>query len=116
MIVEDNQPLRELAVRYLKELGYQVSEASDSARALSLLQAGAPVDLLFTDVSMPGLDGYALAAAAKKLRPALKVLLTSGFTNLAAAGGDEPRVLDLLSKPYRKEELALRVRTLLHEA
>ena len=116
LVVEDNHAIRDLAVRQLRELGYHVTEAADGAGALSQLETGADIDLLFTDVIIPDLDGRALAAMARRLRPNIKVLFTSGFTAAAASASVEEQFgSNLLSKPYRKHDLARRVRAVLDE-
>jgi len=115
LVVEDNEPLRKIAVRQLCELGYTTLEASSAAAALILIESGQPIDLMFTDIVMPGgADGRSLASQAVARRPALKVLFTSGFT-MAAANAVGPAAFTdrLLSKPYRKVELAQRVRAAL---
>jgi signal transduction histidine kinase len=119
LLVEDNASLRQTTVRVLSDLGYRVLEAEDGPAALGILRSGMPVDLLFTDVVMPnGMSGFELAAEACRLRPGLKVLFASGFTEMAAHprpsanGNDAP----LLTKPYRKDEVAWQVRSLLDAA
>ena len=114
LVVEDNDALRRLALRQLRDLGYEVIEANDGVAGLSVLEGDAAVDLLFTDIVMPGgVDGRELAKRAAALRPGIKVLYTSGFT--AAAGAEVAVELAdrLLSKPFRKTELARRVRAAL---
>jgi len=118
LVVEDNRGLRDLAVRHLQGLGYRTIPAADGTSALEIIQSGAPIDLLFTDVVMPGgIDGRALGDAARRLRPGLRVLFTSGFTAAAAsatsAATDDQFGANLLSKPYRKTELARRIRAAL---
>jgi CheY-like chemotaxis protein len=115
LVVEDNEGMRDLAVRQLQSLGYRTLPTPDGAGALGIIQSGVPIDLLFTDVVMPGeLDGRALANAARRLRPGLKILFTSGFTAAAASAATEDLFgSNLLSKPYRKSELAGRIRTVL---
>jgi CheY-like chemotaxis protein len=114
LVVEDNAGIRDLAVLHLESLGYRTMSAADGVSALAIIKSGAPIDLLFTDVVMPGgLDGRALAAAARQLLPELKVLFTSGFTAAAASAAIEDRFSsNLLSKPYRKADLARRVRAM----
>ena len=111
-MVEDNAGLRRIVVRQLSEAGYHLFEAQDAEAAMAILEGPEPVDLLLTDIVMPGpMDGRDLARIAVRCRPSLKVLLTSGFPDarLAGAGGLEPNSR-LLSKPYRKDELQRAVR------
>jgi PAS domain S-box-containing protein len=112
LVVEDNAQLRRAAARQLAELGYQVREAEHAAAALAILSGGARVDLLFTDVVMPGsTDGLELAQQAMRRWPGVKVLLTSGFP--AVRGRNQHMTenpFPLLNKPYRYEELAGAVR------
>jgi PAS domain S-box-containing protein len=113
LVVEDNKGMRDITVRQLQTLGYRTVPVGDSAQALEILGGGAPVDLIFTDVVMPGgMDGRALARAARQLRPQMRILFTSGFTGAAASAAVNVDLGNhLLSKPYRKEELARRVRS-----
>jgi len=115
LVVEDNAGLRGLADRHLERLGYRTISAADGVSALAIIKSGVLIHLLFTDVVMPGgLDGRALAAAARQLQPRLKILFTSGFTAAAASAAIEDRFgSNLLSKPYRKGDLANRIRTML---
>jgi CheY-like chemotaxis protein len=105
--VEDNPGLRRVVARQLRELGYRLLEAPDGAGAIQILE-NEPVDLLFTDVVMPGgMSGFDLARLAAERWPAMKVVLTSGFPQVKAAGnGDRPLNLRLLTKPYRRTDLA----------
>ncbi|HEY1382898.1 MAG TPA: PAS domain S-box protein [Dongiaceae bacterium] len=112
LVVEDNPDVRRLVLRQLRDLGYTVIEAANGPQALKILEDGAAIDLLFTDVVMPGgMTGRQLAEAAKSRRPNLKTLFTSGYTedSILRLGKLDPGVR-LLSKPYRKHELATRVR------
>ena len=116
LVVEDDAEVRRVAVNQLMALGYRVIEAEDGKAALELLRQDPPIDLLFTDVVMPGgMSGPDLAREARKVRAALKVLLTSGYAEAAllgnAAGIGE--LGSLLSKPYRKNDLARKVREVL---
>ena len=111
LLVEDDEPVRTFARGLLEELGYRVLEAGSGPEALELLEQCQEIDLLFTDVVMPGgLSGRALADAAHALRPDLPVLYTSGYTENAIVhhGRLKPGVM-LLSKPYRRAELAAKV-------
>ena len=115
LVVEDHDDLRSYSVGVLTELGYQVLEASDGPAALKLLESCAAVDLLFTDVVLPnGMDGRALADAARRLRPELKVLFTTGYSRNAIVhnGRLDPGV-QLVSKPFTFEALASKVRAVL---
>jgi PAS domain S-box-containing protein len=107
LVVEDNAGVRRVVVRHLEELGYRVLECDHGAAALEILR-NEKVTLLFTDVVMPGgLDGVELAGLAWQRWPDLKIVLTSGFPQARVnENGDVPGKLQLLSKPYRKEELA----------
>ncbi len=112
LVVEDNPDVRRLVLRQLRDLGYVVIEAANGPQALKILEDGAAIDLLFTDVVMPGgMTGRQLAEAAKGRRPNLKTLFTSGYTedSILRLGKLDPGVR-LLSKPYRKHELATRIR------
>jgi CheY-like chemotaxis protein len=116
LIVEDDPMVRDMAVKGLRDLGYSVLEAENGMRALHILQNGKPVDLLFTDVVMPGgLSGADLAKRVAELRPELKVLFTSGFAEASFQNGSRPESLaPMLSKPYRYNELARMVRNVLN--
>jgi nitrogen-specific signal transduction histidine kinase/CheY-like chemotaxis protein len=115
LVVEDNGDVRRVVVLQLRDLGYRVSEAANGEAALKLIESGEPLDLLFTDVVMPGgMTGDELARRARIVRPGLKVLLTSGFARAAIEAADQSEDLrNLLSKPYRKVDLAARLRALL---
>jgi len=115
LLVEDNAPLRQATVRQLEALGYKVREAEHAAAAMAILATQDPVDLLFTDVVMPGkIDGIALAQQSLRLRPTMKVLLASGFPGTRGDGKSAAAgVFPLLSKPYRYDELARMVREVL---
>jgi signal transduction histidine kinase/ActR/RegA family two-component response regulator len=107
LVVEDNEGMRRVARRQLATLGYRVLEAENAAAALGLLQTES-VDLLFTDIVMPGeIDGIELARRASALLPQLKVVLTSGFPAARLSHeGETTAGLRLLGKPYRVEDLA----------
>ncbi len=107
LIVEDDERVRQLTVTRLKLIGYQVLEASDGPKALDLLTKDHPVDLVFTDLVMPGgMSGREVASRARQLRPGIKVLLTSGYAEELIHGDDlEREQLKLLRKPYHQAEL-----------
>ncbi|TSC25318.1 response regulator [Corallococcus sp. Z5C101001] len=115
LVVEDDAAVRATVVEVLTELGYRVLKASDGQSALAVIQSGLPVDLLFTDVVMPGpVRSPELARQAKAHLPDLEVLFTSGYTeNAIVHGGRLDPGVSLLSKPYRREDLARKLRALL---
>jgi signal transduction histidine kinase len=115
LVVEDNDGVRDYAIRVLEQLGYCVLAASNANEALRLLSDGKHVDLLFTDVVLPGaMTGRVLADQAKDMRPGLRVLYTTGYTRNAIVhqGRLDPDV-HLLNKPYTQQSLARKVRDLL---
>jgi CheY-like chemotaxis protein len=111
LVVEDDHGMRRVVVRQMTALGYQVLEASDGAAALTVLDH-CEVDLLFTDVVMPGgVGGPELARAATERRPGLKVLFTTGFSaTMTDSDGQVGDGVRLLTKPYRREDLARALR------
>jgi CheY-like chemotaxis protein len=117
LLVEDDSAVLTMASEMLGDLGYRVITASDAASALDVLGRGEPIDLVFTDVVMPGgKTGVQLAAEARELRPGLKVLLTSGYTGEALTR-HKPEDLDLpiIAKPFRQGDLGLRLRKILDD-
>jgi PAS domain S-box-containing protein len=115
LIVEDDALVRKYVITQITSLGYATLEAPNAAEALKIIENGATIDLLFTDIIMPGsMNGRQLADEALRRRPALKVLFTSGYTENAIMhhGRLDAGVL-LLAKPYRKYELARMLRTAL---
>jgi hypothetical protein len=118
LLVEDNDEVRYIVARQLADLGYRVIEAASAAAALVAMREATPdVDLLFTDVIMPGgMTGLDLAREARKLRPELKVLLTSGFAEESLQGVDRAaEAIGFLGKPYRRHDLARRVHETLEQ-
>ncbi len=112
LAVEDDDDVRAYTVECLRELGYRVLEAADGTAALRLLERrAAPVDLLFTDVVMPGMSGRELADAARLRQPDLRVLYTSGYTrNAIVHGGRLDAGVEMLPKPFTFAALAQAVR------
>jgi CheY-like chemotaxis protein len=115
MVVEDDPFVRAYAISCLESMGYRVTPADNAREAERLLVQGLAIDLIFSDVVMPGgMSGWDLAARARDLRPGIKVLLTSGHpletlqTHSRAVATEA-----ILNKPYRKAELARRVRAVL---
>ena len=118
LVVEDDAPVRHAVVELLTDLGYRVLKADNAASALAILDGGAAVDLLFTDVVMPGkIAVRELANRAKERLPDIAVLYTSGYTkNAIIHDGRLDQSVLLLSKPYRRDDLARRVRLALDTA
>ncbi|SFZ86202.1 PAS domain S-box-containing protein [Devosia enhydra] len=112
LVAEDDPRVRETTVALLTELGYQVVSAKDADAALAIVESGLAIDLLFTDVVMPGkLKSTEMAKRARQVRPGLAVLYTSGYTeNSIVHGGRLDPGVHLLSKPYSSDALALKVR------
>ena len=118
LVVEDDAEVRQTAVGTLSALGYRVIDAVDGASALALLERGARVDLLFTDVVMPGpVSSTELAAQARRILPDIAVLFTSGYTrNALTSGGRLQEGVQLLSKPYQRVQLAQKIREALRHS
>jgi signal transduction histidine kinase/CheY-like chemotaxis protein len=114
LLVEDNAEVREYAKSVLEELGYGIAEAADAERALKVLQDSPRIDLLFTDVVLPGATGRELSGKALELRSGLPVLFTTGYTRNAIVhqGRLDPGV-HLLNKPYTQRDLARKIREVL---
>jgi CheY-like chemotaxis protein len=115
LVVEDDRRVRQLTIKRLKLIGCQVLEASDGPMTLEILKSGAAVDLLFTDLIMPGgLSGREVAMRARALQPGIKVLLTSGYAEELVRGDDLQREqLKVLRKPYQQADLAAILREIL---
>lgn len=115
LVAEDDDAVRETVVSMLADLGYRVLRARDAQSALSIIDSGVPIDLLFTDVVMPGsLKSPELARKARERMPGVAVLFTSGYTeNAIVHGGRLDEGVDLLSKPYTRETLARKLRQVL---
>ena len=117
LIVDDEIALLKLTSHQLTGLGYRTLLAEDPAQAMKILATDKEIDLLFSDVIMPGgMNGYELAQQAVEIRPGLKVLLTSGVTAKAISINGMARFsAHLLNKPYRRDDLARRIRLVLDE-
>jgi CheY-like chemotaxis protein len=113
LVVEDDPDVRELAVDILIDYGFTVLSAANAREALAILDRDRDIDLLFTDIVMPGMNGVELAAAALRRDPGLKVLLASGYCDPSVLA---PLSVELdsafIGKPYRPHEIAARIRRL----
>ncbi len=107
LVVEDQEDVRAVASGFLTDFGYDIIEAPDGITALRILGEHSDIDLMFTDVVMPGgLNGFDLAQAAQQIRPDLLIVHTSGYPKGAMVHMEEPRLKDnIIMKPYRREEL-----------
>lgn len=115
LVVEDDAEVRATVVELLSDLGYRVLKAVDAQSALSVVESGIPIDILFTDVVMPGtLKSPELARKARERLPDIAVIFTSGYTeNSIVHGGRLDKGVELLSKPYTREALARKFRHVL---
>ena len=102
LVVEDVPQVRATAVRIMEDLGCEVFDAYNGQQALKLLQAHPEIEVLFADVRMPGMSGTELAEAAQRLRPDLRIVLTSGYVGPQ----DVPAHIPFVPKPWRVDALA----------
>jgi PAS domain S-box-containing protein len=113
LVVEDQEAVRAVACGFLADFGYDIVEAEDGFQALAKLQEDPEIDLMFSDIVMPGgMNGFDLAQAASGMRPDLKIVHTSGYPKGAMVHQDEPRFKQgfIIMKPYRREELQKMIR------
>jgi PAS domain S-box-containing protein len=115
LVAEDDEDVRTTVVELLADLGYRVLKAKDAQGALAIIESGVPIDLLFTDVVMPGiLRSPELARKARERLPDIAVLFTSGYTdNAIVHAGRLDDGIELLSKPYSREAMARKIRHVL---
>ena len=114
VVIEDEPVVRGLIIEVLAELGYQAMEAEDGPAGLALLESAGRVDLLVTDVGLPGLNGRQVADAARARMPDLKVLFMTGYAeNAAVASGFLEPGMSIITKPFAMESLATRIRTII---
>lgn len=103
LLVEDDEVVRTLTSELLAELNYRVLEAEDAPEALAILQSEQPLDLLMTDICLPGMSGYRLMAIARQLRPTLRGLFASGYgdsAEFADLSTGDARQVATICKPY----------------
>ena len=111
LVIDDEATVRMLIVEVLQEAGYSALEAEDGPSGLKILHSGARIDLLITDVGLPGgLNGRQVAAAARLSRPELKILFVTGFAENAAVGNGhlEPG-MEVITKPFVMLDLANKI-------
>ena len=113
LVVDDNDDLRDLATVIIEEMGYTALGAPNGDEALRVIESssGKTIDLLFTDIVMPGrLNGFALAREAKARRPEIKVIYTTGYSNMLQQGIEGETFGPILKKPFRPRVLAEEIR------
>ncbi|MBW4024730.1 MAG: PAS domain S-box protein [Proteobacteria bacterium] len=115
LVVDDERTVRMLVTETLEELGYAALEAAEGTAALRILESGARIDLLVTDVGLPGLNGRQLAEAARRLRPGLRVLFITGYAHNAAIGigGLLDPGMEIITKPFALDMLATKIRSMI---
>lgn len=112
LLVEDDPDVRAFTFIILERLGYRVTEASDGSEVLQKISAESDIDLLLSDISLPGeMNGFQLAAAAKKIRPELRMVFMTGYIRNGAEFGDElDPATTILGKPFKQTDLAKAIR------
>jgi CheY-like chemotaxis protein len=114
LVVEDEPVVRGLIVEVLGELGYRAIEANDGPKGLEILQSKRQIDLLITDIGLPGLNGRQIAETARLTRPGLKVLFMTGYAeNASLASGFLQPGMAMITKPFAMEVLATRIRDII---
>jgi len=105
--------VRASLVEVLRDAGYRVTEATDGWSGLAALRSAQAIDLLLTDIGLPGINGRQLAEQAREIRPGIKVLLMTGYAETAVAGDFVPSDMGLITKPFDLDELSKRIRAML---
>jgi PAS domain S-box-containing protein len=113
LVVEDEVIVRLLVVEVLNDLGYLPLEAGDGATALRALESAQRIDLLITDIGLPDINGQQLADAARVKRPDLKILFMTGYAENAASSGFLGKGMEIISKPFTMEKLAVKIREII---
>ncbi|QDO95969.1 response regulator [Ferrovibrio terrae] len=114
LVVEDEVLIRMVVAEYLRDCGYVVVEAGSAHEALALFKADVEVDVVFSDIQMPGpMDGFGLAQWVRQNKPGVEVILTSGAASAADRAADLCEEGPLLQKPYESDEVDRRIKQLL---
>jgi CheY-like chemotaxis protein len=113
LVVDDEPLVRAVVCENLRDFGWRALEAHDAQEAIQILEANEPVDLVFSDIQMPGMDGFELLRWIKEHRPQVSVLLASGVDSVKAAGGYLGPPRWLVFKPYSMTEVDARLREML---
>jgi CheY-like chemotaxis protein len=116
LLVEDDEMVRDYAQLVLSSLGYEALAAGNGTEALRTLDAHGDIGLMLTDIGLPGMSGPALAAEVRRRRPGLPVLFASGSVDSSGQAERIPEGEAILAKPYRKSELAQKLKLLLRTA
>ncbi len=117
LVVEDDDTVRLLITNVLDELGYHYVEATTGGRAIPIIQAPGRIDLMISDVGLPGMNGRQLAEVARQMRPDLKILFVTGYAEMAASrGGFLAPGMDMLTKPFALETLATKIQAMIAPA
>jgi PAS domain S-box-containing protein len=115
LVIEDESSVRSLVVEVLDDLGYRALEAADGPAGLRILQSGERIDLLVTDIGLPGMNGRQVAETARASRPDLKVLFITGYAeNAAMANGFLAPGMEMVTKPFAVDALAVRIRDMIN--
>jgi PAS domain S-box-containing protein len=116
LVVEDNDSVRAFSCEALKDLGFKVVEAVDASEALRILERGSKIDLMFTDIGLPGLNGRELVSTVQRKYPSVRILFTSGYAQMpGAVGSRSTRDIPLLSKPFTRNQLLDKVTEVLSD-
>jgi DNA-binding NtrC family response regulator len=110
LLAEDEPMLRRVVHETLRRAGFLVIDASDGTAGLEILRSDSPIDVLLTDIKMPGLNGYQLAEAALSLRPAMRVMLMTGYADEVMPDAIREASIPILRKPFNFDSLASTVR------
>ena len=114
MVVEDDPSVRLIVLDVLEELGYRAIEAADARTAIPMLQSDRRIDLLISDVGLPGMNGRQLAEIARETRPDLRILFITGYAeNAAVRSGFLDHGMDMMTKPFAIDALATKIREML---
>ena len=116
LVVEDEVLVQMLVLEVLEDLGLEALEANDGPSALDIVRSDIRLDLLVTDVGLPGMNGRQLVEAARELRPELKVLFVTGYADKAAMGEFGGEGMDMITKPFALEALSGKVMQMLNGA
>jgi hypothetical protein len=116
LVVEDEVLVQMLVLEVLDDLGVEALEAGDGPSALAIIKADPRVELMVTDVGLPGMNGRQLAEAVRELRPELRILFVTGYADKAAGGELDGQGMDMITKPFALEALSDKVSQMLGRA